>query len=498
MNASKHTLTKTNFIQFLNCPKSLWLLKNKPEDYPHGEFSLFLEKLIKEGYEVESFAMELFPYGIDLGERSSVEQTSKALESKDATFFQASFQTTDNAFARLDIIEKNEDGTLNIYEIKSSTEVKRKKQHDHVKDICFQKYVIEKSKYRVKDVFIIHLNKEYVRDGEINPHSLLTTTNVTGEVNKAYDGVVGNIDAAIELLQKDSIQEKTCSCMQQTRSNHCDSFQYFNSDLPDNPIYHIGRISKQKIWKLVDEGLLAIKDIDIEFELNEKQKLQVLSVKSEEPLIDYNKIKERLDSLKFPLHFIDYETYASAVPRIDEVRPHQHIPFQVSIHTLKEDGSIEHCEYLADTLELPEKMLQKMKVFTGSTGTYISWHASYEKSRNVQMIDWFPEYREYLIHMNNNMFDLEDVFKEDYVDYRFKGSTSIKKVLPVIIPNLSYDKLEVRDGTTALDLWGRMVLSKDDEFVDTKEKTREDLLEYCKLDTWAMVEIYRFLIELNK
>jgi hypothetical protein len=518
----KHLLTKTDFIQFLNCPKSLWLLKNKPEIYPFGEFSLFLEKLIEEGYEVEEYAMQLFPNGINLGSKSSIKLTRETIkEGKSDIFCQAAFKTEEDVFARIDILEKNEDGSFNIYEIKSSTEVKKNKQHNHIKDACFQKFVAEQVGYKISKVYIIHLNKEYVRKGEINPESLLTITDITDEVNKVFKTVSENIKAAVELLQKNKINENSCSCREKTRSNHCDAFNYFNKNLPEFPIYQIGRISEKKIKELIDMDLLDISKLGSnDIKLNDKQELQVLSVKNKEPIINYEEIKNKLNSLTFPLHFIDYETYASAIPRIDNIRPHQHIPFQVSVHTLYSESEtdsnspppakrggkklsnnkktkIEHFEYLANKLELPEKMLALMKEFTGlNKGIFISWHASYEKGKNSEMIEMFPEYREYLIYMNENMFDLEDVFKEDYVDYRFKGYTSIKKVLPIIVPNLSYDELDVKNGTMALDLWGRIALKGEFEEGE-KEKIRKNLLEYCKLDTWAMVEIYKFLKKLS-
>lgn len=109
------------------------------------------------------------------------------------------------------------------------------------------------------------------------------------------------------------------------------------------------------------------------------------------------------------------------------------------------------------------------------------------------MIDWLPEFTSYLSYMNEHMFDLMNLFKEDYVDYRFHGSTSIKKVLPVLCPQFSYSELEVQDGTMALDTWGRMV--SDPNFNEDIEQTRKNLLEYCKLDTMAMVEIYKKLKE---
>ena len=487
-----HQLTKTNFIQYLNCPESLWLLKNKPENFPKGEFSLFLEKLVKEGYEVEEFAQQLFPEALKLPDFGSDELTKKEIENGGESFFQATFKTEKGVFARIDVLEKKGDGTWHIYEVKSSTSVKKDKKHNHIKDACFQKHAMSENGYQVSQVSIIHLNKEYVRNGDVNPNELLIIEDITERVDEVYSEVVNKINGAVSLINKNSIDESFCSCKENTRSNHCDSFKYFNPSVEEYSIYEIGRISRKKILKLLDLGVSKINEIPDDYELNEKQQLQIISVKKKEPLINKTVIESKLSALKFPLHFIDYETYASAVPRINGVKPHQHIPFQVSIHTMQKDGSIEHYEFLAETFEIPNKLVDFMKHSTGTTGNFISWHASFEVSRNKDMMSMVSGSESYLDYMNTHMFDLEDVFKEDYVDYRFHGSTSIKNVLPVLLPELSYKNLEVQNGTMALDTWGRMVL--DPNFDEDKAETRKNLLSYCELDTWAMVEIYKVLL----
>ncbi|MFL1013262.1 DUF2779 domain-containing protein [Flavisericum labens] len=484
-------LTKTDFIQYLNCSESLWLLKNKPKDYPSGEFSLFLQKLIDEGYEVEEQAKKLFPNAFSISEFGTPEDTLRAFAEDNTIFFQAALKTDTGVFARVDILEHLPNNTWHLYEVKSSTSVKKDKKHNHLKDACFQKYVLEQNGLSVSKVSIIHLNKEYVRQGDINPSELLQITEVTEEVQNLYPEVSIEIEQAIYFINQAEIDMTSCSCRLNTRSNHCDSFLLFNANTPQFSIYEIGNIRANKIKELIDNDILEIKDIPSDFKLNNKQILQYESVIQDVPIIAKDRICKVLSSLTFPLHFIDYETYASAVPKIDRVRPHQHIPFQVSIHTMAKDGVITHFEFLADCLELPDKMVEFMEQSTGQTGTFISWHKSFEIGRNKDIIHWIPKYHEYLEYMNSNMFDLEDVFKLDYVDYRFHGSTSIKKVLPVLLPELSYDDLEVQNGTMALDLWGRMVLDKN--FNQDKKEVRERLLEYCKLDTWAMVELYNIL-----
>ncbi|NDV42066.1 DUF2779 domain-containing protein [Flagellimonas sediminis] len=489
-------LTKTDFIQYLNCPESLWLQKNRPDIYEEykGEFSLFLEKLIKEGYEVEAFAKLLFENGVDLPEDASPEYTKTALDSENNLFFQASFITEKGVFARVDVLEKLPDGSFHIYEIKSSTSIKTDKKHNHLKDACFQKYVLQECGFKVSNVSIINLNKEYIRQGAIIPKDLLSITNVTNEIDLLYSTVVNEINTATTLITKDIINLTECSCRYKTRSNHCDSFYFFNADIPEYSVYEIGRISEKKVIQLVEEGNTSILDIPSDFELNSKQQTQVESIRQQQPIINTKAIASTFSKLQYPLHFVDYETYASAVPKVNGLSPHKHLVFQVSIHTLNQTGELTHFEWLGDSMELPKDMLNKMQEFTGQQGTYISWNAPFEMSRNKDMIDWLPEFTGYLMYMNEHMFDLMNLFKEDYVDYHFHGSTSIKKVLPVLCPQFSYADLEVQDGTMALDTWGRIV--NDPNFVGDIEKTRKNLLAYCKLDTLAMVEIYKFLKEL--
>ncbi len=486
-----YQLTKTDFKYYLDCPESIWLLKNKPQVYPKGEFSLFAEKLIKEGYEVEAYAKQLFTNGLDLPEYGSPAETQQALTDTHSVYFQPSFSTNKDVFARIDILERLADGTWHIYEVKSSTSIKKDRKHRQIEDACFQKYVLKECGYVVSKVSIIHLNKEYKKLGAIVANELLEITEVTEDVDGIYSSVVNQINSASNFINKEIINESVCSCKHKTRSNHCDAFGYFNTTIPEYSIYEIGRISAKKVGLLADNEQLAIINIPLDFELNVNQQTQVESVKQEQPILNITNIKRELDKLKFPLHFIDYETYASAIPRLDGLSPHKHLTFQVSIHTLTEDNTLTHFEYLLDAMKMPIGMLQGMQDFTGSTGTFVSWHASFEIGRNKDLIEWLPQFTSYLTYINEHTFDLETIFKKDYIDYRFHGSSSIKKVLPVLCPDISYSVLNVSNGTMALDTWGRMVL--DPNFNEDIEVTRKNLLDYCELDTLAMVKIYEVL-----
>jgi len=197
-------LTKTDFIQYLNCPESLWLLKNRPDEYPNGEFSLFLEKLIKEGYEVEEYAKMLFPQGVDIPLNASLDYTLAQLE-KERFLFQPSFITESNVFARIDVLEKLDDGRYHIYEVKSSTSIKKDRKHNQIKDASFQKFVLQENGLEISKVSIIYLNKEYVKSGKIIPNELLEIEDISESVNIVYSTVVNEINAATTFLSKSSI-----------------------------------------------------------------------------------------------------------------------------------------------------------------------------------------------------------------------------------------------------------------------------------------------------
>ena len=468
-------LTKTDFIQYLDCPKSLWLKKHDPENYPAGEFSAFLQKLIREGYEVERYAQKLFDPG----------KTDRVVE------FQKTFQTASGLYAQADIVVTDADGRIAIYEVKSSTKIKNERGQNHIKDACFQMICAEEAGYSVSSLSIIHVNKDYIRQGEINPEAFLTYVDVTYQAKTIATETRVEIDAALNLLQQDQIDRNTCSCRYKSGANHCDSFDYFNPHVPEYSIYCLPRLNYNKQRDLLDAGYIALEDVPDDFKLSPQQTLVVKSAKAKTAQINENNIISFFNKLIYPIYFFDYETFCSAVPFTDGVKPHQHIPVQYSLHRLSHDGSVAHFEYLAMEKGLPHNLILSMKSHIGPVGSILSWYDTFERTRNKEMALIYPEHAEFLTDINNRMIDLMDVFVTDYVDMRFKGSTSIKKVLPVVCPHLSYKDLNVQDGTGAMEAWDTMTTPSCDN--TKKEQLRTQLLDYCKLDTWAMVELYNCL-----
>jgi len=464
-----YKLTKTDFMLFLSCPKSLWVLKNDRKNYTEGEFTLFAKKLQDEGYEVEDYVKMFFD--------------NDANREAD---FQASFESQDGLYSRVDALESLPNGKNILYEIKSATNPKK----EFIKDICFQKICCEKTGTKIDKTYLVHLNKKYIKVEKIIPEELIVFRDVTDEVENIYEETKIEIDEALSFLSLPKININSCSCIEKSRSKHCDTFGYFNNTISKTSIYMLPRLSNKKRLDLIEKNIFELKDIPKDYDLSDIQENVLLSANLNKPQINTKDIINLLETYEYPIHFFDYETYGSAIPLVDGISPHKQFPVQYSLHVLNQDGSLTHKEFLQKNARLPYNLIEKMEVDLGSTGSIATWHASFEKSQNNEMAKWFPDKANFLNKLNDRIVDLEDFFKKSYVDVGFEGSTSIKRVLPIVCPNeQGYVGLEINNGSAAMDAWKRMIEAN----IDKSKILAKDLLEYCKMDTLAMVEIFKFL-----
>jgi hypothetical protein len=180
----------------------------------------------------------------------------------------------------------------------------------------------------------------------------------------------------------------------------------------------------------------------------------------------------------------------------DGYKPFDQMTFQYSLHVLKdkESDELEHYEFIeTGQIDPIPNLIKSLKQNIGDTGSIIVWNKSFEATQNKRMGEIYPEYAEFCENMNNRIFDLMEIFRDQlYADPKFKGSYSIKKVLPVLVPELTYEGMDIGDGATAMVNWNEMVYG---DYLSDKEreKIRKDLLKYCELDTLAMVKIFEYL-----
>jgi len=238
-----------------------------------------------------------------------------------------------------------------------------------------------------------------------------------------------------------------------------------------------------------------VQAVPVDYPLSDKQSLQVQVAQSGEVLIDKEAIREQLDNLTYPLYFLDYETFNFAIPNYPGYKPYQQVPFQYSLHIVHEPaGELQHKEFLSFSKVDPAKELAEAlsKDIAPDGGSIIVWNKGFECGRNKEMAERYPAYAGFLKDVNSRVYDLMEIFsKQLYVDPAFKGSASIKAVLPVLCPDLSYKELEVQNGGMAMAAWYQIMRGEKPD--SETPRTRESLLKYCELDTLAMVEVWRAL-----
>lgn len=492
-------ITKTDYLEYTFCRKNLWLKKHKPELFAGLELSTFEKKIIEEGNLADEQARNLFPKGVLISSHGAeaVLETEKFLEKKEEVLFQATF-SEDVFFIRADILVYNKklEG-YELYEVKATNSIKRKEPHHHINDLAFQKNVIEKSGLKIIKAGVIHLNKEYKKQGKVEYTKLFKTADLTIEVLESQEKVGKQMADIVEYLKQP--EEKGCECLYRGRKAQCTTFSYSNPEVPKYSVHDINRIgaSKKILYDWIDRGIYDIKDIDKPETLSTAKKTQYDAYMLGRPVINLAAIKKDLGALNFPLHFFDYEGFVSAIPKFDGFGSYEQIPFQYSLHVMQEDGSIEHKEFLITSPkgDITAPLVKRIKEDIDPSGTTIAWFSTYEKQRNSKLAELHPEYSDFLETINENMFDLMTIFSNNYyVDSAFKGSSSIKNVLPVIVPSLSYKNLNISKGDQASERWEKMISEKTSE--TEKDEIKRDLLEYCKMDTWAMVKIYEFLTKL--
>lgn len=489
------TISKSDFLCYLQCPAYFWLKRHKPEVVEQIPLSEFEKHIIEQGQEVERWAQKLFHKGIEVqsAQHDAAVETKKYMDEGKIQIFQATFEV-DGLYAMVDILEWDEEQQYWIInEVKGSTSKDVKKEL-HLQDACFQWCLLKRLGVPVGSVQLLELNKEFVKNGEIDPVELIAKTDILDQLKEMEEEVELQIVDAQRIVQLKN--QPHCPCVYKGRKKHCPTFAHCNPQIPEYSVHDIARIgnSKKKLEEMMDNAWYSIEDLPDDYELASTQAPQVEATKTGKVLIDDVAIAQEFEKLEYPLYFFDYETCPTAIPLFDGCRPYQQVPFQYSIHIIKEPGGeVEHKEFLHSEFTNPiPKLAEQLRSDMGDGGSVIVWHQSFEIERNKELAEAVPSLADFFTGMNKRIFDLKEIFsKQLYVHKDFQGSASIKNVLPVLLPELSHKDLSIHDGGMAANAWKKLVLEEEDAVA--KKQIAEDLLDYCELDTFAMVEILRFL-----
>ena len=499
-------LSKTNFITYLDCRKNAWLKIHRPDIYYEYPLSSFEQNIIETGNEIDVLARDLFPGGVLIEDREDNELTQQLIDQQTKVIYQPVF-TTDKFLTACDILVWNDDNSLyDLYEVKSSTasattEGSSRATKEYLTDIAFQKTVLTDSDVTVGQTYLIRLNKAFVRTGNINLQELFLIEDVSEEVEEIANTIADSMTTAYDYLVKETEPQGYCECILRGLNSHCTTSAYSIPDLPDYPIHAIARLgnSKTKFAELVDSDTLDIQDIESGFfKVGSNYALQVGIAQSGIEHIDHARIADFIADIEYPISYLDYETYPSAIPRFEGYKPYQQIPFQFSLHVQQApDSKLEHFEFLHVDSAIPDhNFVEALQNCLPTTGSIIVWNKTFEcKIINSRLIERHPHYTDYFTEINDRVVDLMIPFsgnKKAGINIMYqhpdqRGSYSIKAVLPIFAPELSYKSLGVQDGGTASDTWNRIVCG---EFSDSERETKcSELLDYCELDTLAMVKI---------
>jgi hypothetical protein len=490
-------LSKTDYITFLKHPAWMWLKKHAKETLAAIEIQ---SNTYAEGGELfETYAEKLFPEGITIGFNTydeyvvQPERTREALQEPSAVVFQGRFEK-DSLTCVSDIVVHVTEHVVDLYEIKASTRV----DPLHEYDLAFQKHILELCGYVVENCKLILVNTEYIRLGDIDPEQLVVITDVTNAVSQLSKQTSDQIEQALRVLHQPFCPDLNPTLLRFESLKHWMPIYRSLKTVPDESIYDLTRLSVKQLQEFEEHHIELLSEITDQVALRKEQQIQVQAVQSKKILIDIEKIKQFLDSCVFPLYFLDYETISSVIPPFDRVKPYQQVPFQYSLHILSSiDSQIEHTGYLHRESSNPvEQLSVSLKQHIGEQGTIFVWYEGFEKERNKEMAQMCPAYEHMYTTMNERIKDLMLPFSSGwYADARTHGSASIKKVLPVLLPDLSYENLTIKEGGTASRIW--METCVQGKYQDNKEQLFHDLDEYCTRDTYAMVKIYQFLTELT-
>ena len=482
-------LSKSLYTIGIQCPKALWLKKYKPEVL--AQIDEFSQAKFNTGHMVGELACDLFPNGIKVDFNPNLEQmvkeTKKLLGSGVSVIYEAAF-SFENTLVIVDIFEIDSEG-ISIYEVKSSTSLKDIYLHD----VSIQYYTLQNLGYKIKSANIVYLNSSYVRGNELDIKELFIVEDVTETIKLLQEAVPTNLQI-FQTYLADRETEPNIDIGKHCKNPYeCLALDYcwrVQRNIPDYSVFNIFNLGSKKQIELYSQGIVDVDDIPDNFEMTVNQKAAVDNYKSKQTYIDKTSIKEFLKTLTYPIYHLDFETFQQAIPEFKGLSPYEQIPFQYSLHIEYEDGRLEHKEFLADDGVDPRYELSKSLVENiPSNSTVLAYNMSFEKGVIRKLANLYGEFTYDLMSIHDNMQDLMIPFqKKWYVTPSMNGSYSIKYVLPALVPEFekAYKELDgVQNGSQAMNAFAK--LSSLDE--NEKQKLRNSLLEYCKLDTLAMLKI---------
>ena len=494
------TLNKSNYLLGARCPKSLQYKLLHPEwSSEYGNEADFKE--LEELYDIsKDYYPDCVTINNEEGFEKAVLETKLAINAGKETIANAMFRTSTGETCMVRLMHKNEDGSYDIFDIQSKrTEDERKLSKD---GIAYIYQVLKRCGINIGSINIMYINPSFIKEGPIDARKFFSLYDCTTEVYEMQPTVVSNIDTCWKVINatEDVDRERDYTCIQ-PKEDACEFSCHCFKDIPEYSILDISRIQAKKALPLIDRGIVTMKDyVDSGEKYTDSQRLQIETEAYDlPPTVDFINLKRALSPITYPLHHLDFETINEPVPHFEGEKPWQQVPFQFSLHVQNYKGAEpQHYEFLGEPgTDYRRALAEALCEYIPMGACTLAYHMSFEQGRLTELAELYDDLHDHLISIRDNMQDLEIPFSKHYYYCKeMKGKSSIKKVLPALCPGdpeLDYSALEgVHKGDEGSQAFKDMAhMTKEEAAV-----TRKQLLDYCCLDTLAMVKVLDRLHEI--
>lgn len=483
-------ISKSNFIAGVQCPKRLYLLVHTPElaAQPDGSD----EAIMEQGREVGLLARQLFPGGVEVdgwgGLLPAIRSTRELVANPDVpAIFEGAFEH-DDVVVKSDILQRGKGNRWRLVEVKSTTDLK---EH-HLEDVAIQSYVLSHCGLKLSSVCLAHINRSYVLTAPtVDPHQFFLLRNLTQRVRNMQPVLLFQLQSQFRILDMPTPPNVPTGphC---TNPVVCEFFRHCNHPKPNDYIGYIPRLRVSAIEQLEQKGIESIRDIPADFELSEFQRRACTAMQTGQAWFS-EELRIEFESLRYPLYFMDFETLNPAIPRFQGMRPYDHLPFQWSVHVQAQpEAAPERFEFLAMDSEDPRTaFISSLCEALGEQGSIVVYNEQFESQRLRELAGWLPEYTQRIRDIQRRLWDLLPVVRNHVYHPAFGGSFSLKAVLPALVPDLSYEGMQVPNGQAAGLAWESMIRGNASKA--EREAKRKALLDYCAQDTLALVRLLEAL-----
>jgi len=484
-------LSKSRFLSGLQCLKRLYL--ESYQSYLAAPASVTERARMETGNRVEELARQRYSDGFLVEHCDALPAAAKETETilsrgNTGTLFQAGF-LCDGVGVKTDILTRGRGTSWDLIEVKSSSKVK---DTERLPDLAIQLHVLRGAGMKIRKAQLMHLNSDYVfGGGEYDLEELFIVEDLTEDANDFQSEIPDALDEMKAVLRgrkaPDISVGKHCSS-----PDKCPFFDYCRDESIEYPVLELPRVRQELLDRFEEAGIEEIKDIPQGFlGLSPLQERVRDVVASGKPFFD-PQIRKELQKAVYPIRFLDFETFAPALPLYSGTSPYQTIPFQWSDHIMGKNGTLEHREFLYDRSDDPRpafiKSLLKVLGDKGSIVVYSPYEATILKALARDS----PRHEKNLLSLLERILDLLPLVRNNVYHPDFHGSFSIKAVLPALVPEMSYDGLRIQDGMHASVAYSEMAESETEP--SRKAEIRKSLLKYCEMDTKAMVRLFETLI----